>query len=393
MKKLIVRFSQEQTSIPLQVGKMTLDFLRANIADIQQKTYQNDEDLLAFVQQEQITVVVSDASLSRATAQALQSQGIVIITICKAEQAYDLVDICIDPLSSTREMGLTGPAYLLPEIVDTLGGETLAKEMGISEKELLNAIEISTAQQRIPHILSLFRKLAWDSDFFGFNVASIACLRLTENIQKQVASFIEKEKIELLEYQCDCHDRTSILVAEKAGYSFVDIRLTFSQKLLWDYSVEQKPGVEVRKATEEDIPALRSIAHDAYQDSRYYFDGHFDREKLIQFYELWAEKAVRGQLEDFAYVVTQEGKVAGFVSIKMEGKHRARIGLVGVDSSSRGAGLGMHMFMCVLKELQDQGIEYVHVTTQGRNYAAQRLYQKCGFLTEKTELWYHKWNR
>ena len=29
----------------------------------------------------------------------------------------------------------------------------------------------------------------------------------------------------------------------------------------------------------------------------------------------------------------------------------------------------------------------------GRNYAAQRLFQKCGFITKSTELWYHKWFR
>jgi hypothetical protein len=33
----------------------------------------------------------------------------------------------------------------------------------------------------------------------------------------------------------------------------------------------------------------------------------------------------------------------------------------------------------------------VQVITQGRNYAAQRLYQRAGFVTRKTELWYHKW--
>ena len=31
------------------------------------------------------------------------------------------------------------------------------------------------------------------------------------------------------------------------------------------------------------------------------------------------------------------------------------------------------------------------LVTQGRNLYAQRLYQKAGFFTKGTELWYHKW--
>jgi hypothetical protein len=33
----------------------------------------------------------------------------------------------------------------------------------------------------------------------------------------------------------------------------------------------------------------------------------------------------------------------------------------------------------------------VLVVTQGRNYAAQRLYQRNQFRTCEVQLWYHKW--
>jgi dTDP-4-amino-4,6-dideoxy-D-galactose acyltransferase len=37
------------------------------------------------------------------------------------------------------------------------------------------------------------------------------------------------------------------------------------------------------------------------------------------------------------------------------------------------------------------GCDRVQVVTQGRNLAAQRLYQRAGFLTADLKLWYHKW--
>jgi hypothetical protein len=33
----------------------------------------------------------------------------------------------------------------------------------------------------------------------------------------------------------------------------------------------------------------------------------------------------------------------------------------------------------------------VNVVTQGRNSKAQRLYERCGFLTRSVQLWYHRW--
>jgi len=39
----------------------------------------------------------------------------------------------------------------------------------------------------------------------------------------------------------------------------------------------------------------------------------------------------------------------------------------------------------------DQNASNITVVTQGRNVAAQRLYQRLGFVTRSLELTYHKW--
>jgi RimJ/RimL family protein N-acetyltransferase len=44
-----------------------------------------------------------------------------------------------------------------------------------------------------------------------------------------------------------------------------------------------------------------------------------------------------------------------------------------------------------LQWFADQGMDSMEVVTQGRNVAAQRLYQKCGFATKEVQLWYHHW--
>ena len=58
--------------------------------------------------------------------------------------------------------------------------------------------------------------------------------------------------------------------------------------------------------------------------------------------------------------------------------------LVGVDGSRSGEGLAKSLIENALAKLhQEENIIHVEVVTQGRNYAAQRLYQRCGFVTKK----------
>ncbi len=301
-------------------------------------------------------------------------------------------DIRIDPLGSPSLPGhINGPDYLLPSIAKEIGVSAVAEVMGMPPEKLEERLNAPLAERKLLWIASLCAKREWDSAFFGFNVGFVSSQHLTPLVQSKIDGFVRREKIAVIEYLCDCHDRTSILAAERAGYSFVDIRLTFGKTLDERDRAETRDGATVRRATEKDIPALRAIAHDTYQLSRYYFDGHFDRAKLIRFYEEWIEKAVRGTFDDYADVLEIGGEAAGFCSVKLEGRGKAHIGLFGLGEKSRGGGLGGHLLRASCADLRGQGVQYVSVVTQGRNYAAQRLYQRGGFLTEKTELWYHKW--
>jgi hypothetical protein len=38
-----------------------------------------------------------------------------------------------------------------------------------------------------------------------------------------------------------------------------------------------------------------------------------------------------------------------------------------------------------------RGASVLTVATQARNIAAQRLYQRAGFLTSSVRVWYHRW--
>ena len=52
--------------------------------------------------------------------------------------------------------------------------------------------------------------------------------------------------------------------------------------------------------------------------------------------------------------------------------------------------VGKVLISKVFSYLIARGYKKVTVVTQGRNLYAQRFYQKIGFISKNTELWYHK---
>ena len=258
---------------------------------------------------------------------------------------------------------------------------------------LLKETSHNQSQDELLNIVSLYKKLKWDSDFWGINIGYISCLKMTPNIEKNIKSFVKKENISMLQYLCNCHDKYSVMTAEGSGYSFVDIRLTYEQFLSNDIQPVGDCEYNVRKARNQDIDELKKLTQNIYNLSRYYYDANFERSKVEEFYSGWIEKAVLGKFDDFAYILCKKDQPVGFCSVKLQGGNSASIGIFGMSNACSGKGLAKYLLDSTLLYLKKNNIKYISVVTQGRNYAAQRLYQRCGFITKSVELWYHKWFR
>ena len=391
-KTLILTFEKTPRDIKTRVYRHTLNYIAGNLENAEVYQFRSNKDLTKHITSNKFSVVVSTCELSSDTAFLLKGLGVVQIIIGIREALINVSDIMVDPLVSKSEHYLVGTEYLLPSILKDVSPSSIAKIMGIKEKQLVEEVNFNRAENELLDVAELYKKLEWDSDFFGYNVGYISCLRLTPNIEKHIKRFIRQERISLLEYLCNCHDRESVVVSEKNGYSFVDMRLTFERSLQDEARVEQLEGFSIGKGKKKDIEKLKEIATGIYKYSRYYFDSNFDNDKVIQFYLDWIEKAIHGQFDDFAYVLYKDEEPVGFCSIKKPRKNLARIGLVGLSSDYVGRGLGKYLLKGVMQKLKsEEGIGHIEVATQGRNYPAIRLYQKCGFLMKSTGLWYHKW--
>ena len=227
--------------------------------------------------------------------------------------------------------------------------------------------------------------LEWDTEFFGFPIARISAGLLTPDELRSVLSWCNAEHIRCLYWLVEGDAVAAIRLAEEHQFRFVDIRLTLDSKP----DAAQHRIQSTRRASEEDLSALATIAGYAHADTRFFRDPNFPRDRCRELYAVWVQKSIRGYAER-VFVAEHNGMPAGYITCHAKGDV-GEIGLIAVAESARGKGLGSELIAAALQYFAESGTKQVRVVTQGHNVAAQRLYQRYGFLTCSVQIWYHRW--
>lgn len=233
-------------------------------------------------------------------------------------------------------------------------------------------------------------ELEWDSTFFGCKIGSIVASSLDQNQMQGIVDWAAASQIDCLYFLADPTAHLMRL-AEKHGFQLMDLRVTLVRKLDKDIPESNQPSAAVvRPARTADIPALRDIAASSHTDSRFYQDPNFPRGLCNELYSTWIERSCNG-FADMVLVAELNQQPAGYIACHFPAGGAGRIGLVGVASNFRNAGVGQSLVAHALRLFSARAVESVTVVTQGSNIAAQRLYQRNGFLTQSLQLWYHRW--
>lgn len=231
--------------------------------------------------------------------------------------------------------------------------------------------------------------LDWDSRFFNIRIGRVGGNRLDPERMRRILESSQKQSLDCLYFLAD-GDAPTLRLAEQHGFQLVDIRVTLTTRMVG--SCCPTPGASIREAVPDDIPLLREIAAASYTASRFYQDRHFSCNLCDELYRVWIEKSCKGYA-DAVLVAEHASRAVGYVSCHLNANGTGQIGLVGVDPAARKLGLGRTLLAHVLCWFQQRGVHEVAVVTQGSNIAAQRLYQRSGFLPKSVQLWYHFWPR
>jgi dTDP-4-amino-4,6-dideoxy-D-galactose acyltransferase len=231
-------------------------------------------------------------------------------------------------------------------------------------------------------------RLAWDSQFFGFNIGRLWGNRLTPERAREAVRWCRDHAIRCLYFLADADDPATNQNAADAGFRMVDVRCTYECELPSWHPAVDSPAV--RPYEPADLSAIERIAAANHTDSRFYFDSHFSRERCDELFAGWIRRSCAG-LADAVFVAGFAGSPAGYITCHAGDGGRGSIGLFGVHPAFRGHGLGQQLAAVALKHLRSLGIQRVEVVTHGRNVRSQQMCQRSGFVIGSLELWYHLW--
>jgi len=90
-------------------------------------------------------------------------------------------------------------------------------------------------------------------------------------------------------------------------------------------------------------------------------------------------------------IVAQEGKrivgVGSLYTILNLGRKRGEVEDVVVDSAYRGQGLGEKIMRALIRSARKQRLVSLHLTSRSARVAANKLYQKLGFVRKETNVY------
>ncbi len=145
--------------------------------------------------------------------------------------------------------------------------------------------------------------------------------------------------------------------------------------------------IEIRKAIEQDIPAIREVAISAYYDT---FSLYNTPENMQAFFDSTYNLPILYQeLEEpntWLYLAAERGKILGFARLRenrevadMLGPNTIELQRLYVLTEAQGRSVGTLLMEKSLDLAISRNYEWMWLGVWERNYNAQRFYKRVGF--------------
>ena len=229
-------------------------------------------------------------------------------------------------------------------------------------------------------------ELTWDSNFFNKKIGRIDVkddyANLVENLEKAF-----KQKYDLVYIFGDKNTNIPSEILEKFNGKIVDRKITYTAQI---ESLQTKSTTEIKEFDKQNGSKLYDLAYLSGTHSRFKLDEGLSIEHFKRLYREWIDKSVSHQIAKKVFVYEDNEQIKGMITLGLNGK-AANIGLIAVDETLQGKGVGMSLIDTCVQYCKTESIATLDVKTQLYNDQACKFYEKCGFTEKSVQNIYHFW--
>lgn len=230
-----------------------------------------------------------------------------------------------------------------------------------------------------------------DSERFGVRVARGHIL--ADNLSR-VLDFCAGEKIDLLIARCATSDLVAAQNMEMNGFLLMDTLIYYRFDLSKRAIPEDKGQSLVRLLQPEDKEQIRIVAAAAFKGymGHYHADRRLDRRRCDEAYTSWAERScIPNTAADVVLVAEQNGKVAGFGTLRVNSPQEVEGLLFAVAPECQGRGVCRALMIRSLEWSRSRVAHRMVISTQITNVSMQKVWCRVGFEPSHSYYTFHKW--
>ncbi len=227
--------------------------------------------------------------------------------------------------------------------------------------------------------------LAWDSGFFGVPIARIHAERPDRRALAAAAEACRERGVRCAYLLLDAADGRGAEAAQALGFVLRDVRVELDRPIAPTDTTAADIAEAVAAVGPERLPALEELVRERFTSSRFFADPGFARERCRELYVAFLRRGLDGGAQRLLLASADD---AGCLVCHADVEQG--VGTIELVASRR-AGVGTALAHAAVARFAQQGMTSALVVTQASNIAAQRSYQRAGFRTTRSGLWFHRW--
>lgn len=226
----------------------------------------------------------------------------------------------------------------------------------------------------------LIKRLDWDSNFLGFEVGKLQ-LETNEPIGTAV---LRNNDFKLIYVFSD----TPLTWETMSGMDvrLVDVKVNYQKEELAHIGKDNMISSSMTWSKK-----MQELAYQSGEYSRFKIDDNFAPAVFLEMYEIWLKSSLSHGIASEVLVFNQEDP-EGFLTVNIQ-EEEATVGLIAVDSRSRGKGVGKRLMQQLEALVLENHVSRIKVATQEANVIANQFYKSLGYFVAEKHYIYHVWKK